>query len=218
MKIDHEFQFNKLSYQLKTAQDLFCFNELRNFENLIIGEIGGGDSRILSSLTSKNSCYNIEKFEGVGLGPRSEVVIKNVTNINAYVGEFDISLKSNFFDVIFSISVVEHIIEEHLNDFFLDSLRILKKGGFFIHAIDFYINDNPSQYWINRFELYKKWIYNTDHVKYKKIISDNLLNFNTSFATNPDNILYSWNTLAPNLKETRELSQSVSLVIAGFKI
>ena len=86
------------------------YSRLRDKSGLVIGEIGGGDSRILLRLAKRNRCYNIEKFEGADGGPKSEIVIPGVTNIRAFVGEFDANLSSDFFDVAFSVSVVEHVI------------------------------------------------------------------------------------------------------------
>jgi len=65
------------------------------------------------------------KFEGRGLGPLEEIRLKNVKNINAYIGDSHSTILDDSFDYIFSISVVEHVETEDLEAFFRDSLRIL---------------------------------------------------------------------------------------------
>ena len=95
------------SYELKVVQDVVVYSLLRNSRGLTITEIGGGESRLLRQLSEANQCYNIEKFEGAHGGPKNEVTLPNVQNLKAYVGEWDVALKGDFFDVAFSISVVE---------------------------------------------------------------------------------------------------------------
>jgi hypothetical protein len=212
-----ELDEKKISYQLKTAQDLVCYNYLRDKSGLKIAEIGGGNSRILQQLGKKNNCYNIEKFEGIGLGPTQEIHLKNVKNINAYVGEYDKSIPSDYFDIIFSISVIEHVTTENLNNFFYDSLRILKSGGTFLHAVDLYLEEEPSYYWKERFQIYRGWIHNHATVTPTSTIFNGPLKFTPDMCTNPDNIMYSWNTLAPTLRQLRAKSQNVSILIGGKK-
>ena len=75
------------------------------------------------------------KIEGRSLGPQEEIRLKNVKNINTYVGDSHPTILDASFDYIFSISVVEHVETEDLEAFFRDSLRMLKIGGKFLHAI-----------------------------------------------------------------------------------
>jgi len=99
----------KISYQLKTVQDLAVYDHVRDLKGKKIAEIGGGDSRILKRLAKSNDCYNIEKFEGADQGPKGEIIIENTTNIAAFIGDFDLAVPADAFDVAFSVSVVEHI-------------------------------------------------------------------------------------------------------------
>jgi hypothetical protein len=56
------------------------------------------------------------------------------------------------------VSVVEHVPTQGLESFFQDGLRILKRGGLWLHAIDIYITDEPSAYWNSRYEAYRSWL------------------------------------------------------------
>lgn len=212
-----DIKANKISYQLKIAQDLAIYDMLKGVEKKIVGEIGGGDSRILGKLSGNNKCYNIDKFEGCANGPVSEVNIEDVENINAFIGNSHNVIEGDFFDVIFSISVVEHVLTEDLDSFFEDSIRILKPGGMFIHAIDMYLEENPPHSVRCRYEEYKNWLVNRKNIFPVNEIFNGDLAFTTDMVSNPDNIMYSWGAIAPNMTKYRKTSQNVSVIVAGYK-
>src|SRR5688572_10863334 len=115
-------------------QDLAVYSHLRHGTGKHIAEIGAGHSRLLPALAKANTCVAVEKFEGKGGGPTEESPIPNVRTIPAYLGENDPLLVAESFDIVFSISVVEHVsTTEELAAFHEDQLRILKPGGMFIH-------------------------------------------------------------------------------------
>jgi SAM-dependent methyltransferase len=208
---------NKISYQLKTAQDVAVYSYIKDSKDFDIAEIGGGDSRILEKLAENNRCVNVEKFEGEALGPVGEVNLSKVTNINCFIGDFSPQIKEELFDIIFSISVVEHIETQNLDSFYRDSLRILKKGGKFVHAIDMYLQDSDSAYNNERFDIYKSWVCRSGFVKPMGNVFVGGLGFATDMVSNPDNILYGWNQLVPSLSRLRAHSQSVTLLLGAIK-
>ena len=213
-----ELKSKKISYQLKNAQDLGIYRFVRELRDLDIAEIGGGNSRILERMAVNNRCVNIEKFEGRGLGPLEEIQLKNVKNINAYIGDSHSTILEGSFDYIFSISVVEHVETEGLETFFRDSLRVLKIGGKFLHAIDMYLGDQSSSYNLERFECYKSWVSGEKGAVPIGDVYGGPPHFSSDMASNPDNILYGWNKMVPSLVEVRAASQSVSLIVGGVKI
>ena len=77
-----DFQ-KKIPWHLKSIQDSIALSYLQNCEELEIGEIGGGNSRVLPELCAKNTCYNIDEFLGAGSGPTKRRSINGVTNIFA---------------------------------------------------------------------------------------------------------------------------------------
>lgn len=212
-----ELKSKNISYQLKSAQDLSVYRLIRDLRDLDLAEIGGGNSRILERLAINNRCANIEKFEGKALGPAGEINLNNVQNINCYVGDFDPVIPDNRFDLLFSISVVEHVETERLEAFFSDSLRILRPGGIFYHAIDMYLQDVPTSYNVGRFEIYKRWVVDNDLVVPIGNVFSGGLEFSTDMISNPDSILYGWNKLVPSLSQLRVCAQSVSLLIGAIK-
>ena len=212
----------KFSWHLKSIQDAVVFQRIYQYKGQIIAEIGGGDSRILPVIANNNNCYNIEEFQGVGNGPKKEISFDNVKNISTMVGTFSDLLTDNYFDLIFSISVVEHVPTSELNNFFLDCHRILKSGGTMIHAIDMYIEDNPieNKGSVIRLEEYKKAFTNNLFKPLNtkdKIISKEDIKFSTAFATNPDPVMNTWNKLSPKLRDKRSRAQSCALLMIGVK-
>ena len=204
----------KLSFQLKTMQDMAIYAYLRDLSGKRIAEIGGGDSRILPQLTKQNKCFNIEPFEGADNGPQSEIVIGGVENIRTMVGTFDPALPDNSFDVLFSISVVEHVEDDDFQAFFDDCVRILKPGGVMFHAIDMYISEDPTPFWLDRFEMYRDAVSKRSDVIPFGSIMQGELEFTTDMASNPDPIMHGWKTISPSLNDLRQVAQSVSLKIA----
>ena len=201
----------KIGFQLKTMQDLAIYAHLRGLSGLDIAEIGGGDSRILPRLATTNRCHNIEPFEGADNGPKSEVRIDGVQNIRTTVGKFDPALADNQFDVLFSVSVVEHIPHPDFDAFLADCVRILKPGGRMYHAIDMYIAKAPTDFWLNRFSMYRRAL--TDRADLEPIgeIVTDAYQFETDMASNPDSVMYDWKALSPSLDALRQVAQSVSL-------
>ena len=210
----------KFPWHLKSIQDAVVYKYMCDVEGKRLAEIGGGDSRLLRVLANKNQCNNIEKFEGQDGGPSHEVKIKNVCNINAFVGEFSTDLEISSFDIIFSVSVVEHISNEDINSFIRDCYRILKPGGQMIHLVDMYLSPGRLTYNESRATCYRSAFSSGlfEPETELRICSEEDLVFKESYCTNPDNVMYTWNQVAPSLRHVRETSQSVTLLWIGKAI
>jgi SAM-dependent methyltransferase len=199
---------------LKTIQDLLIYSHLRNLRGLEIAEIGGGNSRLLEALAKNNKCFNIEKFEGADGGPKSEITFEGVQNLKVFLGDFSDELRPEQFDVVFSVSVIEHIND--IKPFFEDGLRILKSGGLWLHAIDLYIEDCPSDFYAQRFDIYRGMVQDPRMEPLGPIFKGPL-KFTCDLATNPDNTMYAWGKLAPQLTPLRQRAQSVSVIVGAKK-
>lgn len=207
------------SFQLKSMQDLAVYLHLRQTTGKHIAEIGAGHSRLLPTLAKTNTCVAVEKFEGKGGGPTTARSIPNVRTVSAYLGENNPLLVTDSFDIVFSISVVEHVrTTEELAAFHEDQLRILKPGGMFIHAIDLYLEDEPAPNHVKRFDAYRSWVTSSENVRPVGHIYRGPCRFTCDLATNPDNVMYTWGRVAPKLIELRQAAQVVSLVVAGRKL
>jgi hypothetical protein len=200
------------------TQDLAVYLYLQHATGKRIAEIGAGHSRLLPKLAKANTCVAVEKFEGEGGGPTMSTSIPNVRTVSAYLGEHSPLLAAESFDIVFSVSVVEHVPWEELAAFHNDQLRVLKPGGMFIHAIDLYLEDEPATYQVQRFDAYRSWVTPSDNVKPVGHIYQGPCRFSCDLATSPDTVLYAWGRVAPKLIELRQAAQVASLLVAGRKV
>jgi SAM-dependent methyltransferase len=205
---------DKAARNLKSIQDAWVLSELHSCEGLRIGEVGGGDSRLLRQLADKNACVNIDKFEGAGLGPQKVVEIPGVDVARAYMGDFDEVLADESFDVLFSVSVIEHVIDDRVSACFADMARILKPGGRMLHAIDVYLYDEwslmPAEL-AGRIGLYRECAMGSGlRWECDPVIGDEV-SFRCDIASNSDQqIAYSCK-LVPELREQKAAAQNCSI-------
>ena len=152
--------YNKLidinNCRLKVYQDLLILSFI--IENIPkkskILEIGGGDSRIINHLKNEYQCYNIDKLEGLGNGPE-KIDTNGFLLVPDYMGNFNAQLANNSFDFVFSISALEHVPIGDVKIFeniYHDIQRVLKPGGFSLHAFDVVIK--KTTVWSNPFLFY----------------------------------------------------------------
>ncbi|MDQ3021256.1 MAG: class I SAM-dependent methyltransferase [Bacteroidota bacterium] len=125
---------------LKVYQDLFMYSYIKhNVEKgSKILDVGGGDSRILKHFNKDYECWNIDKLEGLGNGP-TDIKAPNIRLVYDYMGSFNPELPDNYFDLVFSISTLEHVPLDDLvayENILKDINRVLKPGGYSVHCID----------------------------------------------------------------------------------
>ncbi len=203
-------------YSLKGIQDAWVLSLLEHKRDLKLAEIGGGKSRVLETLSARNECWNIDKFEGVGAGPLEIQELPGVKIVRSYMGDFDSDIPDSYFDVVFSISVIEHVPKDQLEAFFADCYRILKPGGLLIHAIDLYISDEPTSL-TETVELYRQALEKQPFVWHDEPAISKDTTFRCDFASNSDLIMTHWNTVAPALQNIRKNHQSVSIKMVGIR-
>ena len=140
-----------LNCDLKVYQDLFMFTFIKHNipPRSRILDIGGGDSRILRHFRNIHECWNIDKLEGVGNGP-TNIDTSSFRIVYDYMGNFSDELPDNYFDLVFSISTLEHVPAgepETYKNIMNDINRVLKPGGFSVHCIDVVLKDEYQ--WTN---------------------------------------------------------------------
>ena len=203
---------DQTKYDLKHIQDSWIYKEIGNVKNLKILEVGGGNSRILRCLDKSNEMWNLDEFVGAGLGPKTQIEIEGVKVVKENMGEFSSGLPDDYFDIVFSVSVLEHVPKpEQVVDFFKDSARVMKRNGRMLHAIDVYVWDEPHEILQQRIDVYLRAVAASDLGYKSSPIIDRDLVFKCHFASNSDLGMYGWNKLAPNLKERRRVTQSTSV-------
>src|SRR6056297_1579057 len=203
-----------VQYHLKTWQDVVVFDRIAGSQGKTVGETGGGRSRILKALSARNDCYNVDKFAGQHGGPKGEYTLPGVTNIVAFLGDFSPDLPSSFFDIVFSVSVVEHVPDAGAQAFMDDLVRALKPGALSIHAIDMYIGAGPLAGSQKRLDLYRSWLERPDIEPLGPVTAEKAV-FAPWMASNPDQTMWQWNRSVPQLREMRSKTQSASLLL-GF--
>jgi len=216
----------KAGYGLKHIQDSFILNMLKDCHGKQICEVGGGNSRVLEIFRHTNKCLNIDRMEGVGSGPQYNNNHEDIKMVNSYMGEFSKEIPDNYFDYVFSISVLEHVHTNQLNVFFEDSKRILKTGGIMIHAIDVYLPDKENLneerriIYQNRIREYISAAENTfpEMKWYKEPENDEKIYSSARHASNTDLRLHLWNKTNPKISDIRTISQSSSLALCLEKI
>jgi len=137
----------------KEYQDLLVFAFIKEHvpPGSRILDVGGGDSRILRHFAKTHDCWNIDKMEGVGNGPKQggKFPYKLVLD---YMGNFNAELPDSSFDFVFSISVLEHTPEdqETFDNIINDINRVLNPGGYSLHLFDVLFKHNGGM-WANKF-------------------------------------------------------------------
>ena len=202
---------------LKTWQDVAVHEHIRDASGKKIAEIGGGNSRILRRLSDQNRCVNVDKLEGQHGGPKGEQALPNVETVRVFLGEFSDQLEESSFDLVISVSVVEHVPDAMLGPFLDDALRIMKPGAVSLHAIDMYLADAEIPASKRRLDRYRAWLEDPRLRPLGEMEADRAV-FSTDMATNPDMTMWYWNRTAPALKELRETAQSVSLLLGFAKV
>lgn len=144
--------------RLKVYQDLLIMAFIANYvpKGARILEIGGGDSRVIAYFRNLYTFYNIDKLEGLGSGPTT-INSNDFILIKDYMGNFNQALEEKSFDFVFSISALEHVPsndQQLFKNIFEDIQRVLKPGGFSLHAFDIVIKDGGTRVWTNPFLFY----------------------------------------------------------------
>lgn len=124
---------------LKVYQDLLAYTFIkRNVEKgARILEIGGGSSRIIRAMHQDYEFWNLDKLVGLGNGPTG-VEEQGFRLVQDYIGNFPPEVPDNYFDLVFSISVLEHTPgdEETNGKILADMNRVMKQGALSVHSFD----------------------------------------------------------------------------------
>ena len=196
---------------LKHIQDAWALQRLIDVKDSRVLEIGGGVSRVLPALDQSNERWNLDEFLGAGNGVLEVPQMEGVRLVRSSLGDFSPELEDGYFDVAFSISVIEHIAFKALDDFWKDHARVLAPGGIALHAIDLYIGDAPDEAVSRRMKLYRDIPARHGLLPVAPAAIGDEIAFRCDMASNSDWGMWRWNKNVPALEETRRACQSVSL-------
>ncbi len=133
------FESYKLDYQnyyyggLSSANDVInTLSKYESLKNKNILDWGCGPARILRHLPDILDSSN--KFFGTDYNKSSiEWCKKNIKNVHFEINELNPPLKfdSNFFDIVYSISIFTHLSDESHTNWINEIYRVLKPGALF---------------------------------------------------------------------------------------
>ena len=208
------------THNLKDIQDHFALSRLDGARGMRVLEVGGADCRAMRTIADHNECWNADRFEGQGGGPARVIETPGVRNALTFLGEFSAELPDAYFDIVFSLSVIEHVDTADLAGMFRDIARVLKPGGRTFHAIDVYLFDpdrwseTQADYTRRRLEAYLSVPGLTDgglqFVVPPRV--DASPGFSCEYASNADREMLVWNKVVPALSEMRLVAQSCSVM------
>jgi hypothetical protein len=213
---------NPVTFHLKYIQDCFSLAELKNAcakkldhqASIFVGEIGADHSRVLPELKEYTKhLYAIDVYDrSIGGGRIDKPQAVDYEIIECLIGESNGLIENNFFDILFSVSVVENVPASMLFDFLVDHDRILRPGGVAIHLVDFYCNENKSPTGAPSYLI--KCFRELDN-SFRCPIDD--WSFQPGFCSNDDYTMWQWNKIAPSLRPIRETCQSSTFILKIHK-
>ncbi len=136
---------------LKDFERPWCVKAIIN--KLPIGakiiEIGGGEPLVANFLAELGYIvYLVDPYDGSGNGPIEYDYYKKkypkVQIVKNYFNDGLTNFPNNFFDAIFSVSVLEHVSDENLLPIYKGINKFLKPGGFSIHTVDVVLMGNKD--------------------------------------------------------------------------
>jgi SAM-dependent methyltransferase len=125
-------------------------------------EIGGGLPLVAGMLAELDYQVTlVDPYEGAGNGPTEyETYSQQFPHVKLVKSSFDSTLSGydkSSFDCIYSISVLEHISQEGIEEVFDGIRKFLKPGGLSIHCVDVVIQGDGTQSHENSFrEIFYK--------------------------------------------------------------
>ena len=141
---------NPSTCDLKVYQDLFIYSFIIDHmpKGSKILEIGGGESRVITALCNDYEFWNLDMLEGAGHGPTNINLTNDFHLVKDNIGNFSKVIPDKYFDLVFSISVIEHFPEDDvcMENIIQDLKRVSKKGGAWAHCIDAILFDKHIWY------------------------------------------------------------------------
>lgn len=205
---------DRKDHTLKGIQDAWVWKHLEKVQGKKIAEVGGGNSRILPKLKG-NELWNVEKFEGVGNGPIAPTKIDGVTVIPAFMGEFSPDIPQ--VDILFSISVVEHIPFDQYPSAFKDMARCLKPGGTMYHVVDLPLGDQPVETAQKRIQLLIDAVQDNNLIWHSPPAIGPDLTFSCDMASNSDLTMWIWSRISEASRLTAPTTQIVTIQMIASK-
>jgi len=122
-------------------------------------DVGGGVSRISGYIHERFGCecWVLDAFHEGGLptvGKTEHGANPSVRYVLSNAGDYSNEMPNNYFDVVYSVSVLEHVPLERMRDVFMDMIRVTKPGGLLLHNLEICIQNYkllPHPEWLRKF-------------------------------------------------------------------
>ena len=140
---DHMRPIAKLNGDLKDVQRPWTFKTLLSLlpKSSRVLEIGAGEPWVGDLLARLgHEVWVCDPYDGTGNGPvefgKYRRECPNINFVKAFFSDSALDLPKHYFDVIFSISVLEHVPIDRLSNVFAGIRKYLKPSGHSIHSVD----------------------------------------------------------------------------------
>lgn len=134
-QIDHQYL-----YTLKGFGQIFCTGQMLHHKCSSALEIGCGFNTYFGRAFKKIGCksYAVDKpfYYGNAQWQLGKLLRPKTTYFNGYLGEDGIGIPNEMFDVICSVSALEHTPRDMVPSLYKEIYRTLKPGGMSVHTID----------------------------------------------------------------------------------
>lgn len=145
-------------WSIKEFGTLFCYDQILTTGARRVLEIGCGYNTFFAEqlhALGVDYWYIDRSNDYLGIGKNEDLFYQAVakrkscgaTFIDGLLGENSASLPTESFDLLFSISVVEHIDNSAMPVILNECRRILKFGGLSVHSIDIYPQSKKASLW-----------------------------------------------------------------------
>ncbi len=132
------------AYGLKAAGTLFCAAKIVALAPRRVLEIGPGwNTHFDSHFGAELEYWMIDDATSIGETDASkekfEAAVRSRQHtrfVRGFLGDFLPELPDEYFDLVFSISTIEHVPPGQKQKFYRDMFRVLKPGGYIAHSID----------------------------------------------------------------------------------
>ena len=124
---------------LKPMGRLFCVDKILRLQPQRILEVGTGwDTFFAERFGKKAEYWGIDdgSFDPLGQFEESLVTRPNAQFVRGYLGDFNSELPDSYFDMLISVSVLEHVPSENTRRVYADAFRVLRPGGCIVSSID----------------------------------------------------------------------------------
>jgi len=127
------------AWGLKQMGNLFCIDRIQRSGARKILEVGAGFNLYFDRrLGAEYEYWMIDEagFYEADVFAAAQKRRLHTRFVNGLLGEFSKDLSNEYFDVVFSVSVLEHLPLNRIDPACQDMFRLLKHGGYVVHSVD----------------------------------------------------------------------------------